>query len=104
MRQCASDERLSPTARIPLALKKLKRDLNRWKRQVHTHGMQRIAPHSRGFGATGKNRSLNNNPFSERKLKKLRKLLKELGIDEAPWVSDFEQIQKDYIMAEVVNS
>lgn len=86
MRDCASDERLSPTARIPLALKKLKRDLNRWKRQVSRPA------------------ELNNNPFSERKLKKLRKLLKELGIDEAPWVSDFEQLQKDYLMAEVVNS
>ena len=76
MRDTCGDENLPLPQRQLLCMKKVKRDLARWKRAPETG--------------------------SKNKVKKLRKLMKEIGIDEAPWTAEFEDRLKLFQVYEVM--
>jgi hypothetical protein len=73
-----SDENLPVERRKELLLKKIPRDLAKWKRDIHKGSI--------------------------RKLRKLRGLMKELGVDESPWKEKIDELRDVFKVLEVMES
>jgi hypothetical protein len=73
-----TDERLPIEKRKALLLKKISRDLRKWEHDISSGSL--------------------------RKLRKLRRLMRELGVDETPWRGTMNQLKNEFIVEEVMKS
>ena len=72
-----TDKNLSKEYRFILLKKKIVRDINKWKRDI--------------------------NKFSDRKLRKLIGLMKELGVDDKKYIETFNDLRKLNAINKIIN-
>lgn len=73
-----SDKNLPIQQRKELLLKKIPRDLNKWKRDIRSGSL--------------------------RKLRKLRSQMREFRVSEAPWADRIEELKNSFIVLEVMET
>ena len=78
MRNTCSDETMNPEERYKLLRKKVVRDLRKWEKDISTGSIRR--------------------------LRKLRRLMADVGMDETPWATRIEELRKTFIIEGVMNS